>query len=239
MDNNNQPEPAINIESSVRQIFDRWASTDRAKNMAQGHQPLIEALLGELVSDSDSLGSILDLGCGTGACLAQATGVGFSETYGIDTSPKMVATAKKNAPKAKIELGNFLQLPWSSSRFNNVVTIEAIYYCLEPLVVLKEVVRTLKPGGRFDLIIDYYEESSGTLSWSKGLGLDITRLSSSQWISLVTTAGLKKLQSRRIIVPNQSALINNWKPSVWYPTKEDYFNYLNDGALWITGYRNQ
>ena len=236
MNINSRSKPLINIQSPVSKLFDQWASTHRAKNMAEGHQPLIDALLEELTSELDNLGSILDLGCGTGAFLAQAAASGFSETYGIDASPKMIATAQKTAPKAEIKLEDFTQLPWSSSSFDNVITIEAIYYCPEPLLVLQEVVRTLKPGGRFDLIIDYYEESQGTLSWSEGLGFEITRLSTVQWMSLATTAGLERLRDRRIINKNSTALERNWQPSVWYPTKEDYCNYLNDGALWITSH---
>ena len=227
------------MQSSVSKLFDQWASTDRANNMAQGHQPLIEALLEDLTSNSDNLNSILDLGCGTGAFLAQAAASGFAKTCGVDTSPKMIAIAQKNAPTATIKLGDFTQIPWASSSFDNIVTIEAIYYCSEPIQVLQEVVRTLKPGGRFDLIIDYYEESSGTLSWSEGLGLNITRLSIKQWLSLAKTAGLERLKERRIITSDRETLEENWQPSVWYPTKEDYRNYLQDGALWITGYRNQ
>ena len=235
MNANNQSEPLINTQFSVSQLFDQWASTNRAKTMAEGHQPFIDALLQELTSESDSLGSILDLGCGTGAFLAQAAASGFSQTYGIDASPKMIAIAQKAAPEAVIKLGDFTRLPWATSSFNNITTIEAIYYSPEPLLVLQEVVRTLKPGGRFDLIIDYYEESKGTISWSEGVGFEITRLSIKQWMSQAATAGLERLRDRRIVVSNQATL-ENWQPSVWYPTKEDYYNYLNDGALWITGF---
>ncbi|HHP7232832.1 MAG TPA: class I SAM-dependent methyltransferase [Xenococcaceae cyanobacterium] len=225
----------INYQSNVSQLFDRWASTDRATKMAEGHQPLIETLLAELISESDNLGSILDLGCGTGAFLAQAAAAGFSPTYGIDAAPKMIATAQKNAPAAELKLGDFTQLPWADSSFDRVITIEAIYYCVEPLVVLQEVVRTLRPGGRFDLIIDYYAESSGTRSWSQGLGLEITRLTTMQWQSLAATAGLEKLKARRIVLSEAATLAQNWQPSVWYPTQADYQNYLNDGAFWLTG----
>ncbi|MDJ0745214.1 MAG: class I SAM-dependent methyltransferase [Xenococcaceae cyanobacterium MO_167.B27] len=235
MNANNQSEPLINTQFSVSQLFDQWASTNRAKTMAEGHQPFIDALLQELTSESDSLGSILDLGCGTGAFLAQAAASGFSQTYGIDASPKMIAIAQKAAPEAVIKLGDFTRLPWATSSFNNITTIEAIYYSPEPLLVLQEVVRTLKPGGRFDLIIDYYEESKGTISWSEGVGFEITRLSITQWMSQAATAGLERLRHRRIVA-SEGATLENWQPSVWYPTKEDYYNYLNDGALWITGF---
>ncbi len=58
MNTNSQSKPLINIQSPVSKLFDQWASTDRAKNMAEGHQPLIDALLEELTSESDNLGSI-------------------------------------------------------------------------------------------------------------------------------------------------------------------------------------
>ncbi len=229
----NQPTPSVPSDH-VSELFDQWASTDRALQMAVGHQPLMETLLAELAGESHTPKALLDLGCGTGAFLAQATG--FSRRCGIDVSPKMIDLARRTAPMAELKVGTFSDLPWPSASFDQVTTMEAIYYCLQPLAVLKEVVRVLKPGGRFDLVIDYYQDSPGTASWPEGLGFEITCLSSAQWTELVYKAGFGKSKTRRMLRSQAQPNLENWSPSLWFPTQESYAAYLQDGALWITGY---
>lgn len=222
--------------AQVSTLFDQWASTDRAHQMAAGHQPLMTALLAELAEMARG-STLLDLGCGTGAFLAQAAASGFDQTCGIDVSSKMVETAQNNAPEAELRVGDFAHLPWPTASFDNVTTMEAIYYCPKPLRALQEVARVLKAGGRFDLVIDYYQDSSGTSSWSEGLGFEIIRLSAAQWVDLLAEAGLEQIRNRRILRPKQEAESTTWKPSVWFPTEVSYRAYLEDGALWLTGYR--
>lgn len=229
--------------SQVRTLFDQWASSDRATQMALGHQPLMDAVLKAIAPSSSpswapsSSRALLDLGCGTGAFLSQAQAVGFAPTAGIDVSTKMLAAARENAPDAELYQGQFSDLPWPATTFDQVTTFEAIYYCLEPERALSEVARVLKPGGRFDLVIDYYAESSGTHSWSQGLGFEITLLSSEAWISLLGDAGLGAVSEQRILRP-ESMPPDDWSPSVWFPTQKDYEDYLREGALWITGWRD-
>ncbi len=219
----------------VSQLFDQWASTDRAQKMALGHQPLMEALLAEIAEPSSGA-VLLDMGCGTGAFLAQAKASGFEHTCGIDAAPKMIEVAQHNAPGADVKVGNFTDLPWPTSSFDNVTTMEALYYCLEPLAALQEVRRVLKPGGRFDLIIDYYQDSTGTASWPEGLGFEITDLSAIQWVELLAEADFERISNKRILRPENKGVPDNWKPSVWFPTQNSYLAYLKDGALWLTGY---
>ncbi|MGB7412960.1 MAG: methyltransferase domain-containing protein, partial [Thermosynechococcaceae cyanobacterium] len=228
--------PVSSAPAHISDLFDQWASTDRAQKMATGHQPLIEALLADLAPTINPQACLLDLGCGTGAFLAQAAKAGFRRTCGIDAAAKMIATAQDNAPDAELQIGSFTDLPWPSSSFSHVITIEALYYCAQPLTALQEVARVLSSGGRFDLIIDYYQDSSGTASWPEGLGFEITCLSAEQWTALATDAGLEALQTRRILRPQAEPDPNHWEPTVWFPTLESYRTYLKDGALWITGY---
>lgn len=230
------PSSASLTPSHISDLFDQWASTDRAQQMALGHQPLIDALLADLAPTINPQASLLDLGCGTGAFLAQAAAAGFKRTCGIDAAAKMIATAQGNAPAAELQVGSFTDLPWPPSSFSHVITTEALYYCAQPLMALQEVARVLRPRGRFDLIIDYYQDSSGTASWSEGLGFEITSLSTDQWTALAADAGLESLQTRRILRPHAKRDLNRWEPTVWFPTVESYRDYLRDGALWITGF---
>jgi ubiquinone/menaquinone biosynthesis C-methylase UbiE len=233
MDPHQSSPPIAHIRAPVLALFDQWASTDRAQQMAVGHQPLMAALLTEIAADPQASTALLDLGCGTGALLAQAAQAGFARTCGIDASTQMIEVARQTAPQAELRVGSFANLPWPSSSFDQVTTIEALYYCEAPLAALREAARVLKFGGRFDLIIDYYQDSSGTASWPAGLGFEITSLSAAQWTQLAAEAGLTNLRARRIVQP--AIAHQSWQPSVWFPTAASYAAYLRDGALWITG----
>ena len=222
---------------TVAALFDQWASSDRASNMADGHAHLMQALLADICPGSPSE-SLLDLGCGTGKFLALAKGCGVDHRAGIDVSPQMIATSKTSDPTADIRIGQFEALPWPNQHFNQVTTIEALYYCPKPELALKEVKRVLQPSGRFDMIIDYYIESEGTASWAEGLGFEISRLAIAEWISLIESVGLKHCQTRQILDPDASKKVDCWQPSVWHPTRPSYENYLENGALWITAMRS-
>lgn len=224
------------LDKHIQQVsatFDQWASSDRAQNMAEGHTILMKTLLADISTDCHNA-SILDLGCGTGKFLALAETLGFSFTAGIDASPMMAKTSSQTAPNADIKIGTFESLPWPANHFDFVTSIEALYYCPNPLQVMQEIARVIEPNGRLDVIIDYYAESTGTASWDDGLGFQLTRLSTLEWIALIKTAGFEACQSRRIINPDREQLIKQWNPSVWYPTLESFENYLENGALWLT-----
>ena len=203
--------------------------------MADGHKLLMETLLEE-VADTAPGKSLLDLGCGTGKFLALAEAVGFSPTAGIDASPKMITTSQSSAPNADVIVGQFESLPWTDQSFDQVTSIEAIYYCPDPSQAFQEIARVLKPKGRLDIIIDYYAESEGTATWDEGLGFEITRLSTQEWCDLAAAAGFKNCQSRRIVNPDGAAMVKDWSASVWYPTQESYNNYLMNSAFWLTAY---
>jgi cysteine desulfurase len=109
-------------------------------------QPFIDAHAGE---------TVLDLGCGSGLDLYHyARAVGPSgKVYGLDLSPTMLRKAKQNLQAAavvNVELldagADAVPLPNASV---NLVTANGIYN-LSPDkdVVMREVARVLKPGGR-------------------------------------------------------------------------------------------
>ncbi len=216
----------------VSALFDQWASSDRAHKMADGHSLLMETLLTDISIDCAAK-SILDLGCGTGKFLVLAAAAGFPKTAGIDASVQMVRTAQQTASSADIRNGHFESLPWADQSFDQITSIEALYYCPDPAQAFREISRVLKLGGRFDLIIDFYAESQGTASWSQGLGFEIARLSTLEWVAIAQSAGFQTIQSRRIVNPDRENRLREWAPSVWYPTAKSYENYLSNGAFWL------
>jgi SAM-dependent methyltransferase len=85
---------------------------------------------------------LLDVGCGTG-WLAEH----FSDYTGIDGSPEAVAAAQ--AKDRPIVLGDVNEpLPFEDASFDGVVLKDLLEHVADPVAVVRETHRVLKPGGR-------------------------------------------------------------------------------------------
>ena len=104
-------------------------------------------------------GSILDVGCGTGALLHELA-VTFPECRlaGIDPSPEMLSIARRRLP-ANVELkrGWAEKIPYSSEIFDTVVSCNMFHYIRQPHEALIEMVRVLQPGGTL-VITDWCDD---------------------------------------------------------------------------------
>lgn len=96
-----------------------------------------EALLTYLPKATHHDALMLDLGCGDGSARAILEGSGFGY-IGIDYD-------SSNAPM----LADAHALPFADASFDLVVSISAIEHFQYPHVVIQEVARVLKPGGKF------------------------------------------------------------------------------------------
>jgi len=97
---------------------------------------------------------ILEIGCGSCANLWMVANEGFS-TYGLDISKESINLGykmmKKRHCKADLKIGSMTNIPWADNSFDAVADILAAY-CLEEenfKFCINEVVRVLKPGGKF------------------------------------------------------------------------------------------
>ena len=90
---------------------------------------------------------ILDVGCGTGHLTADIAAAG-ALTFGIDSSPAMIAQARQNFPKLQFQLVDAAEFQ-SEAVYDAVFSNAALHWMLEPDRVAAAVARALKPGGRF------------------------------------------------------------------------------------------
>ncbi len=94
--------------------------------------------------------SILDLGCGTGAVLSLVlTEFAGIKACGIDLSEKMIEKAAETLDRdVQLVVGDSDDLPWVDNSFDLVVCNSSFHHFPEPLKVLSDIKRVLKPGGR-------------------------------------------------------------------------------------------
>jgi SAM-dependent methyltransferase len=96
--------------------------------------------------DAKPTESILDLACGDGQLTRRIAATGAS-VVGVDASPEMVAAARLRGIVA--EVGNAEALPYADKTFNAVFSNAALHWVRDQDAMMAEVLRVLKPGGRF------------------------------------------------------------------------------------------
>lgn len=106
-----------------------------------------------------SLGNLLDIGCGTGALLFRLSHE-FPEANlsGVDASSEMLAMARTRLrPQVELKEGWAEKLPFDDARFDTVVSCNMFHYVRHPHDALVEMLRVLRPGGTM-MITDWCDD---------------------------------------------------------------------------------
>ncbi|SEM32415.1 Methyltransferase domain-containing protein [Chitinophaga rupis] len=124
-----------------------------AANMKVGNGGMIQRTIDLLACESNN--TVLEIGPADGGyvpyLLSRALHLRY---YGIDISETMLAQARQQHAAlitngmASFTLGNGRELPYDNDFFDKVYTVNTLYFWEEPLALLAEIKRVLKPGGR-------------------------------------------------------------------------------------------
>ena len=124
---------------------------DRLRTELFGARPDLFALLGLL----DPASTVADLGCGTGQ-FAEAVAPFVARVIAVDESAAMLRAAKsrlRDADNIEVRQGTLEALPIDKRSVDVAVLSLVLPYVAQPVPVLAEARRVLRPGGRL-LIID-------------------------------------------------------------------------------------
>lgn len=94
---------------------------------------------------------IADIGCGTGD-LTQKIAVLGARVMGIDSSPTMIAEAKRKYPKLDFQINACQNLGYSEE-FDAIFSNAALHWVKEAQSAAKSMANALKPGGR--LVVEF------------------------------------------------------------------------------------
>ncbi len=187
-------------QKKVVETFDLWAETGRDAGMEEGHGDVVRQAIARMEIRPGE--RILDLGCGNGwatRLLAQSNaGV---QAIGVDAAAKMIERAEalhSLTIRARYEIGSFEALSFRDASFDRVFSMEAFYYASDLGRAIAESLRVLKPQGRAEILVDYFEESSASEPWAKVMGVALQRMNQAGWKKAFEGAGFAPVSLERL-----------------------------------------
>ena len=162
-------------------------------------------------------GYCLDVACGTGI-FARSLAKEFPEAYvvGLDGTKEMLEQAKITTELAKLKIqflqGDAVALPFEENSFDLVVCRLAVHHFSQPQMVLKEMARVCKVGGRVVLvdIIAPHEATNDQNEWDR-----LENLRDPSHTKMLTVSGLERL------------LLGTEQLLLYEPTAEPLQNVMN------------
>jgi SAM-dependent methyltransferase len=151
---------------------------DLAAIHAAGFTDLASAAARELIARLRAPGRVIDLGCGDGTSARLLTDAGH-EVLGIDSSPALIAHARRTAPAATFRVGSFVDAELPPDRDAILAAGEALGYALDPRNdaarldhLIARIAGALRPGGLllFDLAGPGRVPPGGRRAWTTGAG---------------------------------------------------------------------
>lgn len=145
-------------------------------------------------------GKILDVGCATGFFLKLAEDAGF-KPYGVDISKFAVDYARKKL-KLKVYHGQLKDVAFPAKYFDVVIAFHIIEHVKDPLGLLQEIRRILKPNGLLMMTTPNANSVMARLLGRKWWGFNAAPLhlfffNPKTFISLMTKAGFRTIKLQK------------------------------------------
>ncbi|HEV2326202.1 MAG TPA: class I SAM-dependent methyltransferase [Terracidiphilus sp.] len=118
-------------------------------------------------------GSILDLGCSSGAFLESLSAADW-KLYGIEMSAESAKAAQRRTG-AKVFVGDILDADFPPASFDVITCFDVLEHLYEPRRVMGKVAEWLKPGGIFYVLVPNIDSAEGRVFGSYWHGLELPR----------------------------------------------------------------
>jgi SAM-dependent methyltransferase len=118
-------------------------------------------------------GLVLDAGAGEGIDLASAGLMPGCRAVGVELSNGGVAATSariSTVPRARLIQGNILSMPLQSNVFDYAYSYGVVHHTVDPQGAVREIVRTVKPGGN---VLIYVYEDFERRGWHWQLALEL------------------------------------------------------------------
>lgn len=180
-------------------------------------------------------GRLLDIGCGCGHLLRAAQGLGL-EAQGIDPSQDAVQTACGQGCAALH--GNYTAESFPENHFDLVSVIHVIDHVLDPLGLLRNVRRHLRPGGAVLVATHNIASLLARITGDRFLAYNIQHITYYTPASLdrmIAAAGLKPVKRLRSLTTySLRHLARNGLRDPWRRRAEKTLSLLGLGGLQLT-----
>ena len=137
------------LDQMKRGVRATWAAGDYAKT-AERLWPVGERVVGHAAVAAGE--DVLDVACGTGNAAIRAAQAGAHVT-GVDLTPELFEAGRRIAADAGVEVewveGDAEALPVGDASFDVVLSVFGCMFAPRHRVTAAEIVRVLRPGGRF------------------------------------------------------------------------------------------
>lgn len=134
----------------IRESYDRLAEEYARRLFHElAQKPLDHQLLQRLAALTAGRGQVCDMGCGPGQVARYLHDCGGCDVFGLDLSPKMIASARRLNPGIPFRVGNMLALELADHSLAGIAAFYAIVNIAKSSlpVVFREMLRVLQPSG--------------------------------------------------------------------------------------------
>ena len=184
----------------VAEDYTELARTDLA------NKPLDRAMLATFAELVGTSGPVADVGCGPGQVTTHLDSLGV-KAFGIDLSPQMIATARRDYPHLQFDVGSMTALDLTDESLGGLMSWYSLIHIPpdhQPAVIT-EFHRAIAPGGYLLLAFQVGDERRHlTQAYQHEISLDVYRLLPERIAGLLTDAGfLMYSQTVRQPGPNE------------------------------------
>jgi len=138
---------SANYKEQSKKKFNKMSRNFYKTPAGKASETMYASLIQRL--NDKSFKSLLDIGCGTGRVLSLITDKFNVKVSGIDLSEGMIEKAKDLlGESADLKVGDSENLLWDDDTFDVITCNASFHHYPNPIAVLKEMKRVLKPDGR-------------------------------------------------------------------------------------------